>query len=61
MTSPSLTDIEAADVDKVDAALQLISSGRLDEAETLLLDVIANTPSDYANDEETDEAISIKF
>lgn len=61
MTSPSLTDIESADVDKVDAALQSITSGRLDEAETLLLGVIANTPSDYANTEETGDVISIKF
>lgn len=61
MTSDSTTNRESADAEKVDAALQALTTGNLDEAESLLLTVIGNTPAEYSNSEENDKAISIKL
>ncbi|MCE9547426.1 MAG: tetratricopeptide repeat protein [Planctomycetia bacterium] len=61
MTSQLTNDRESTDAAKVDTALEAIIEGRLDEAEALLLAVIANTPSEYANSEENDQGIAIKF
>jgi tetratricopeptide (TPR) repeat protein len=57
----STSDRESADSETVDAAVEAIAAGDLDQAESLLLGVIANTPSEYSNSEDSDEAISIKF
>lgn len=63
MTSNPISnrDRESADADKVNAALKLFGTGELDKVESLLLAVIANTPSDYSIFEEDDDAIAIKF
>ncbi len=61
MTSDSTATREAADADKVDAALELLSKGAFAQAEPLLLEVIANTPADYRHSLEDGEGISIKF
>jgi tetratricopeptide (TPR) repeat protein len=61
MTSQTNADGESVDVEKVDAAMQAIMSGNLDRAETLLLAVIANTPSEYSNCEDHGETVSIRF
>jgi tetratricopeptide (TPR) repeat protein len=55
------TDIESMDAQKVDEALKALSSGDVNTTQTLLLSVIANTPSDYSNILEDDEGLSIKF
>lgn len=52
---------ESADADTVDAALEAIVEGNIDKAESLLASVITNTPSQYTNCEEDNEALSIKF
>jgi len=61
MASDATTDLESADAERVNAAVQELSTGNLDKAEALLLSVIANTPARYSNSEENDEALSIKF
>jgi tetratricopeptide (TPR) repeat protein len=61
MASQTNPDGESVDVEKVNAAMQAIMSGNLDRAETLLLAVIANTPSEYSNCEDHGETVSIRF
>lgn len=59
--STNTSDRESADLETIDTAVESLAAGRLDKAESLLLGVIANTPSDYTNSVEDDEGISIKF
>lgn len=55
------TELESSDAEKVNTAIQAMNAGKLDEAESILLAVIANTPADYSNSKENDDSISIKF
>ena len=61
MTSESENARESADAEKVDAAIAAIAAGNLNEAESLLLAVIANTPSNYSNVEDSADGIEIRF
>lgn len=61
MTSTSLLDREYADAKRVDEAVDAIVAGDLARAESVLLAVVANTPSPYTNSFETKEDVSIRF
>lgn len=61
MTSATDSHRESSDAKKVDSALAAIGDGRFDRAESILLEVIANTPDVYTNVVEGDDGISIKF
>lgn len=61
MSAKQADSQETADVEKVHAALDALSQGKLDQAEQLLLEVIANTPCEYQNSVEDEDGISIKF
>ncbi len=61
MSSEPNTRRESIDANKVNAAIEALASGNIGNAESLLLEVIANTPLEYSNSEEDDEGISIKF
>lgn len=52
---------ESADAEIVSAAVEALAKSDIRKAESLLVGVIANTPRDYANCEEDEESISIKF
>lgn len=54
-------DMESADAEHVDEALEALARGDLGPAESLLLSVIANTPHVYANSLEAEDGLSIKF
>jgi len=54
--------LEIADAKKVDNSCYAISQGKLDFAESLLLGVISNTPSNYLNEfPDGENSIAIKF
>jgi tetratricopeptide (TPR) repeat protein len=55
------TNIELKDAEKVDQALQSVAQGDLRTAESLLQQVVANTPSEYRNMEEDNDGVSIKL
>lgn len=55
------SEVEIADVAKVEAALEALSEGKLQQGEQLLQEVIANTPDDYVNEEADGEGVAIKF
>lgn len=61
MASDSNENRELADVEQVKAAIEAIVAGRLDDADSLLLAVIANTPPKYSNSEDHGDTMSIKF
>lgn len=61
MASDLTTDRESTDAESVNAAIRALVSGSLEEAESLLLAVIANTPPEYSNSEEDGDRVSIKF
>lgn len=52
---------ESSDAEVVNEAMERIQNGKIDQAESLLLGVIANTPATYENTFETTEAKVIKF
>lgn len=59
---PNTSDNETLDAAQVDQALAALAAGDSATAETLLLNVIANTPTGYTNSsEDRDGGISIKF
>lgn len=60
-TNATTHERESADADTVNAAVESLAAGDIGKAEFLLSGVIANTPSEYVNCEEDNEAISIKF
>ena len=63
MTTKATTnhERESADAVMVNAAIEALTAGDIEKAESLLSDVIAHTPSEYTNYDENDEAILIKF
>lgn len=61
MASDFTSDLELSDAEKVDTAIEALKSGRLDEAERILLRVVANTPAHYANSCTDDQWVGVKF
>lgn len=61
MAHQHYTDIEQADADKVDQAVELIDAGKLDEAHQLLKQVSANHPEFYVYNFGTEKEVYIKF
>jgi tetratricopeptide (TPR) repeat protein len=61
MTSLPKTALESVDAEQVNVAMDALAAGKFDEAESLLLAVIANTPSNYTNVIENADGLSIKF
>jgi len=52
---------ESADAQTVNTAVELIVAGDFDQAEQLLVGVLANTPREYTHTEENAEGVSIQF
>lgn len=61
MAHQHYTDIEQADADKVDRAVELMDAGKLDEARQLLEQVSANRPEFYVYNFGTEKEVYIKF
>jgi tetratricopeptide (TPR) repeat protein len=61
MTQAGRFPDEAADAEKVAAAISLLGSGKLDRAEQILREVAANTPEGYVNAYEEGDTLFIKF
>lgn len=61
MTKGPPKEREAIDAEWVDAAFEAISAGDLDQAEKLLLAVIANTLANYVNSFAVEHGVAIKF
>ncbi|MEQ9066847.1 MAG: tetratricopeptide repeat protein, partial [Gimesia chilikensis] len=55
------SEVEIEDVTKVEAALEALTAGKLQQGERLLLEVVANTPETYENEEADGEGVAIKF
>lgn len=61
MNSISERKLEKTDANIVDKAIQLLHENELDDAAQLLKEVILNTPNDYSNEYNIDNARYIKF
>ncbi|MFO1022476.1 MAG: tetratricopeptide repeat protein [Planctomycetales bacterium] len=61
MNPSPASDTESADAKKVDQAVESLANGDLQAAESLLQQVIANTPPNYQNQIDSEEGLSIKF
>ncbi|WP_417396852.1 tetratricopeptide repeat protein [Gimesia chilikensis] len=55
------SEVEIEDVTKVEAALEALTAGKLQQGERLLQEVVANTPETYENEEADGEGVAIKF
>jgi tetratricopeptide (TPR) repeat protein len=56
-----ISEQETADAERVETAIEALANGNLDQAERLLLAVIANTPTTYATSIEQSDSVTMKF